>query len=413
MSRLINASPFQPGNPVQSYPWIAFVQLTALIRPGAATTLNIQNCGGAIISKNSILSAGHCLCVSRRLSDSDGLVYSCPEPTEDPRRDLNNNHNNRLAVQVGVARKPDFLIPAYNPDIRAYLYNYEEATGLHQVAFSNNGDIGIIILNNDLIFTHHIRHIDLPCLPAPLTVVELDFEVEMVGWGTLYNERTNPITANRKTSCQTNEGRTNGFIRNAQAYDSRLEFLDCKVPPQGREFCNTWLLDNNFLTLPISTDLPTVAGIQDSNSMPSQTVLDSLRNSDEQKECERYLERAKRAWHRHLVHSWHEFDAVVDRIVIQKFDSPTGPLFDRICYNLVKVAKYGICLTNEQRLSSSPRLSQHWGFCSRSCSTTVSTQVDDFYEHARFTFFESPPVKPFPDIYQGNLQQNHTPLKSI
>ena len=165
------------------------------------------------------------------------------------------------------------------------------------------------------------------------------------------------------------------------------------------------------MTLPISTDLPTVAGIQDSNSMPSQTVLNSLRNSDEQKECDRYLERAKTAWWRHSIHRRHEFDAVVDRIVIRKFQR--GPRFDRICYNLVKVAKYGICLTNEQRLPSSPRLSRHWGFCSRSCSTPVSTPVNDLYEHARFTFFETPPVKPFPDIYQGKLSQNRKPSKII
>ena len=409
MSRLINAKPFQPSNTVQSYPWIAFVQLTASIRPGAAATqVPVQTCGGAIISKNSILSAGHCLCVGRRFSVSNGLVYSCPEPPEDPKRDLNNNHNNRLAVQVGMARLPNFLTPPYDPNIKAYLYNYQEATGLNQVAFSNNGDIGIIILDNDLIFAPHIRHIDLPCIPVP--PVPNDFEVETVGWGTLYDERTDPITANRKTSCQTNEGRTTGAIRHALAYDERLEFLDCQVSLPGREFCNTWLLDNNFMTLPISTDLPTVAGIQDSNSMPSQTVLNSLRNSDEQKECDRYLERAKTAWRRHPIHRRHEFDAVVDRIVIRKFQR--GPRFDRICYNLVKVAKYGICLTNEQRLPSSPRLSRHWGFCSRSCSTPVSTPVNDLYEHARFTFFETPPVKPFPDIYQGNLQQNHTPLKS-
>ena len=409
MSRLINANPFLPSNTLQSYPWVAFVQLTANIRPGVTTTqVPVQTCGGAIISRKSILSAGHCLCVGRRLSDTNGLVFSCPEPPEDPGRDLNNNHNNRLAVQVGIARFPNFLIPPYNPDIRAYLYNYQEATGLHQVAFSMNGDIGIIVLNNDLTFAPNIRHIDLPCLPAPLIQLN-DFEVETVGWGTLYDERTDLATGIRKTSCQTNEGRTTGFIRNAQAYDSRLEFLDCKVPPQGREFCNTWLLDNNLMTLPISTDLPTVAGIQDSNSMPSQTVLNSLRNSDEQKECDRYLERAKTAWRRHSIHRRHEFDAVVDRIVIRKFQR--GPRFDRICYNLVKVAKYGICLTNEQRLPSSPRLSRHWGFCSRSCSTPVSTPVNDLYELARFTFFEGPPVKPFPDIYQGNLQQNHTPLK--
>ena len=408
---MINANPFQPGNPVQSYPWIAFVQLTGLFRPRGATTVNTQYCGGAIISRNSILSAGHCLCVGRKLSDNNGLVYSCPLPSEDPKRNLNNNHDNSLAVQVGITRFPGLLTPDYDPDIRAYLYDYQEATGLNQVAFSNNGDIGIIILDNDLIFAPHIRHIDLPCIPVP--PMPNDFEVETVAWGTLYDERTDPITANRKTSCQTNEGRTTGAIRHALAYDERLEFLDCQVSLPGREFCNTWLLDNNFITLPISTDLPTVAGIQDSNSMPSQTVLDSLRNSDEQKECDRYLERAKTAWRRHLIQSWHEFDADVDRIVIQKFQRQPGPLFDRICYNLVKVAKYGICLTNEQRLPSSPRLSRHWGFCSRSCSTPVSTPVNDLYEHARFTFFENPPVKPFPDIYQGNLQQNHTPLKSI
>jgi len=414
MSRLINAEPFQPSNTVQSYPWIAFVQLTASIIPGApANQVPVQTCGGAIISKKSILSAGHCLCVGRRFSVSNGLVYSCPEPPEDPKRDLNNNHNNRLAVQVGMARLPNFLTPPYDPNIKAYLYNYQEATGLNQVAFSNNGDIGIIIKRNVLPDSPNIRHIDLPCLSRPLIQIN-DFEVETVGWGKLYDETTDRSTAIRKTSCQTNEGRTTGNIRNVQSYGSRLEFLDCKVPPlQGREFCNNWLLDNNLMTLPHSTDLPTVAGIQDSSSMPSQAELDSLRNSDDQKECEGYLQRAKTAWQNDLVHTRHEFDAVVDRIVIQKFDGATGPLFDRICYNLVKTAKYGICLTNQRRLPNSPRLSRHWGFCSRSCSTPDSTPVNNLYDHARFTFFETPPVNILPDIYQGNLQQNDTPFKSI
>ena len=78
-------------------------------------------------------------------------------------------------------------------------------------------------------------------------------------------------------------------------------------------------------------------------------IRDRLKNVPEQIQCENYMKNAKIAF------GSEDFDAKVDRIVIK---GPQGTNVKRICYNLPKVAKFGVCMTKH------PDSPQHWGFCS-------------------------------------------------
>ena len=87
---------------------------------------------------------------------------------------------------------------------------------------------------------------------------------------------------------------------------------------------------------------------------------------------QKYMKNAKIAF------GYEDFDAKVDRIVIK---GPQGKNVKRICYNLPKVAKYGVCMTKDAE-------PQHWGFCSRSCAGYENIMDWKVYEEASFILHE-------------------------
>ena len=74
-----------------------------------------------------------------------------------------------------------------------------------------------------------------------------------------------------------------------------------------------------------------------------------------------------------------EFAAQIDRIVVK---NPSESHVIRICYNLGKVARYGVCHTYE----AEPR---HWGFCSRSCAQATTSLAGSTYQEAEFVMHEN------------------------
>ena len=169
-------------------------------------------------------------------------------------------------------------------------------------------------------------------------------------------------------------------------YHESLEFLDCVVYPrspgsQKRSFCNTLLL-KGLSTLSSTIHLSHVLGIPTPAQKPHPDALKRLKSKQDQLECETYMVRARIAWSKNWVDkmvAYREFDSQVDRIVIK--DSQKNYV-KRICYNLPKVAKYGVCTTKYSG-------SRNWGFCSRSCDVGDVTKQPEVYEEANFTLHEN------------------------
>ena len=210
------------------------------------------------------------------------------------------------------------------------------------------------------------------CLP--MKSFKGSIAVKTVGWGFLFDRNgKNDIRKTTRTSCQTNVGRVHTDIFTIPTYDQRLEFLDCALhntPPNY--FCNSWLLDQGILTLASTIDLPGLTDIRTPADPPLRFRVGRLRNIQEQLECEKYMKNAK------IAYGKEDFDATVDRIAVK--DSQ-GTNVKRICYNLPKVAKYGVCMTKDAE-------PQHWGFCSRSCAGYENIMDWKVYEEASFILHE-------------------------
>ena len=380
-SRLINAKPFQETETNKPYPWVAYVQNTRAYQVLYSPRLQTHertHCGGVIISKRSIVTAGHCLCTNKNdeIFNKDlnhRLIVTCPKKDEPPDKDLNSNYNNRLAVAVGTTKRTP-IVPEYNANIKAFLYKYEESDiQRYQYSFSINGDVGIIVIRNGLDAVSENEHRHGPiCLPVKS--FKGSIAVKTVGWGKLFDANgKNDIHTTTRTSCQTNEGRVHTDIFTIPPYDQRLEFLDCALhntPPNY--FCNSWLLDKDIMTLASTIDLPGVTDIRTPADAPLLFKVGRLRNIQEQLECEKNMKNAK------IAYGKEGFDKTVDRIVVK---DPQGTNVKRICYNLPKVAKYGVCMTKDAE-------PQHWGFCSRSCAGHENIMDWKIYEEATFILHE-------------------------
>ena len=166
-------------------------------------------------------------------------------------------------------------------------------------------------------------------------------------------------------------------------YENKVHFLDCQDYPnllgsRDDPFCNKWLSLLMITTLSTTIDLPDISGVKTPSQFPNAYTLKNLKAETEQVKCEKYMIGAKRAWSKSKSEEKfdEEFDDFVDRIVIK--DS-RGESIKGVCYNLAKVAKYGVCMTGEDK----PR---HWGFCSRSCDAAPDgeMQTGAVYEEADF-----------------------------
>ena len=389
-SRIINGRPT-----TNAYPWMATIINKVKKRLRVVPPLRVEDsfaaAVGTIITTHSIITAGHALCRNKFISDLGNGWKSditCPRKRSllvNP--DLNVRGFNEINIEVGtVLRSPPNN--SYDENIAAYLYKYvDEGGGL----FSTNGDFGVVIKKKPLEFTRGI--LDSICLlNLELYDTSKAIDVKAAGWGLRYHEVLDPLNqVTQKTSCQTNDAKTDN--RNTiSTYNERHQFLDCQIPNkdagevQTKGFCSRDLLDSNLKTLPQDIDLVEVTGF---SGPGSKLDLNNLVKNQQQIECVDYMANARAKWVE-LDKSIEDFDKTIDRIVIIQTKSNNREL---VCYNLRKVAIYGVCLTTE----APPR---HWGFCSRSCHASQLT-LDEPYDEADFKYFERLP-NPKDDI-TGNL----------
>ena len=383
-SRIINAKPQKH----HIYPWMAQVQVTVafdLNYPPSDTgsPAAITGSGGSIISNHVILTAGHSLCVDEYHTYFDGksrFQITCPLSAGEADDNLNRVDVNEINFLVGDNHHR-IIDPTYNPNVEAFLYEYEK----ERYAFSANGDVGILVIKGGLGIDGH--SIQGSCLPEPDQFQE-ELTVKHVGWGLRFDQLivNGQVT---KTSCHTNEGTTSGDIHNSLSSERRVQFLDCKISNSGEKFCNDWLLRKGVETLSAITDVSEITGNSDDE------LHFNLKKREEQKICEDYLKKAKKAWHDDG-RSETEFYERIDRIIIRKFgENQIRP--ENICYNLQKVAAYGFCVTEK----STPR---NWGFCSRSCEyfpvdANTVLGINKPYEEGYYRYFET---NPYPrDVFKG------------
>ena len=390
-ARIINAKP-----PTKDYPWMAVIYKRGLLQPPDSGNYKTSASGGAIISKYAIITCGHCICAYKQpyVETKQPYVETCPGSKGIPHtdKDLNIKSLNEIYITVGRTRldfgrtnKNDW---EFDGNIEAYFYMYERGDYI----ISKNGDIGLVLKTDGLASNDGTAFKPI-CLPPPNTEYDKNgIIVKMAGWGRRYHQhKTKNIRDS--TSCQTNEARIlpitsritiEKHVNSKLSYEERVTFLECDIPDTvNQEFCTRFLTDNNIQTLSANTEL-------DADELETVEHL----NSDEgYKRCKEYIKSGKKSWVRHMKISNKKhtrdqaelnamFDKEIDRIIV---NHPNNFIKQDICYNLKKVAKYGICPTQLPN-------PQHWGFCSRSCHVAFSGMSEtDPYEEAEFKYFEEAP----------------------
>ena len=377
--RIINAKALAD----KPYPWMVFIQKKGLYEKSFDTKnegMGIGDYTGAIITAHTIITCGHCICNNDEPSAKQKYAITCPEDEKSKEENLNKKDFNEIYITIGKQMVNVFKTDGkFDDSLKAYLYNYEKNVAF----FSNNGDIGIVITRTGFGKLSNIGK--KICLPKT-TFFQDGITVKMAGWGNRYDKKLDQSASTDKilsTSCQTNEARTMNRNR-VREFDKRLVFLDCEIyekdPTTAQtKKCNSWLLDKELETLPLKIDLPGISGVTGLNEVPGTTEFRNLNNDKEQKRCVEYLSKARQAW-AESGELESQFDNDIDRIVIKKFGTNT----EKVCFNLKKVAKYGVCSTKKSRPG-------HWGFCSRSCYVSTSPTKTEPYEVAEFKYFENAP----------------------
>ena len=121
-SRLVNAQPFKETDTTKSYPWVAYVQTVKRYQIGhrpIGTTAETYGCGGAIISRHTIVTAGHCVCTSKayEVADKDNnyrLQVTCPKEGLDINVNLNDAILNKINVNCSEICENNFSIIMLN-----------------------------------------------------------------------------------------------------------------------------------------------------------------------------------------------------------------------------------------------------------------------------------------------------------
>ena len=397
-SRIINGKPSWEHR----YPWMVHIQRTTILAfPVMVPPIKVPSGGaGSIITRTAIITAGHNLCVDRDPGREDaggGRRYhiTCPQRRALTQREWNNvrqgNLNqenlNEIMFWIGTNIFPGPRYPTYHKDIQAYLYDYNP-----NALFSSNGDVGVIISKAELPFDGNVNRI----CPPNYNNNDKILNVTTAGWGRHYTINTIPPNVVSQTTCQTNEGRASNDIQLPPAFDQRFRFLDCAQHQPDGNFCYDWIPKRGIETLSTRINLFDIQN-------PVSTIdekYSAIKGRDDQKECEKYFRRAQAAWCR-AGKTMPDFHQTIDRIIIRRYRERHVT----ICYNMIKVARYGFCLTDEP----APR---NWGFCSRSCeyfpwALTVGNEITHIYnkpyEVTKFKYFEDFPFD------QNTLQNRFAP----
>ena len=368
------------GNQVtnKEYPWLAIIWRSIFGSNGRKT---LSSCGGVIISRHAILTAGRCLCNDDpNLKDKDGVKLTGNILTCGRDLNLNKEANNQIEYSIGT-QSTALVDEKHNANLEAYLYDFD----LVNIFFSKNGDIGIVIDKNGLPLNKH--QANPICLPTDTSFSKSasewneGVEVTLAGRGLRFvNSRKVDNSDNPITSCLTNEGR--------KTYTRGMNFQKCK-PLEYPGVYSSFCVETPFVYDLISSEADVIFNVNDYK----KTVNARIKLPRKGK-CQKYWDKALEAYRKAnkkfsptktLIHDAH-------RIVLR--NSKNSNVDYKVCLNWRKLSVYGVCKTELD-----------WGFCSRSCQVSsriphdsripgypIQPQGAQFaeYEEFRALYFDNP-----------------------
>ena len=357
-SRVLNGE--QVSN--KEYPWLA--QIWTLLIGTNGRKID-ESCGGVIISRHAILTAGHCLCNDDPdLKDGFGVKIKGDIMTCGSNFDLN-RRDNQIYYSIGTqSTAQDVNYWSYNARVAAYLFEYDPSVAY----FSKNGDIGIVIDKDGLpLIQHQANPI---CLPTESSFTKSKkgkgIKVALAGRGLRYfdngqvDQFGTPIT-----SCLTND-----FPYQKCKLLNPFEALKPYSPHVSYAFC----VDVPVAQDLISSEVNVVFDVSDTAQTVGRIVL------PEKEKCQEYWEKALEAYRKAnenisspktSIHNAH-------KIILRKSKNTKDD--HKVCFNWKKLSVYGVCKTT----SPAPL---DWGFCSRSCQESALIP-DKPIQHGVFQFVD-------------------------
>ena len=381
------------GNEVsnQEYPWLAIIWRSIF---GTNGGYNRVQCGGVIVSRHAILTAGQCLCnddpnllgtdLKFRTVKLRGTILTCG-------RNLNLNKKAKNQIEYSIGTQGTALrSEKHNANLEAYLYDYDPA----ETFFSKNGDIGIVIDKHGLPLNEHKANpICLPTDPSFIKSASERYEgveVTLAGRGLRYvNSGQTNIFNNPITSCLTNERRQphRNQLQGRAGWGS--SFQQCRPLEYNASQTSSFCVDLHVVDDLISSEANVIFEV--SNSM--QTVTPRIELPKKGK-CQKYWAKALEAYDKtdQKFRSTQTLRHDAHRIILR--NSRNSNVDYKVCLNWKKLSVYGICKTGADDLDD-------WGFCSRSCQVSsrlperfidIEPHVAQFadYEEFKALYFENP-----------------------
>ena len=415
------------------YPWLASIFVTVYKNGNAKSFRG----GGSVISQQTILTCIHCVCINAEKVRQES-EESCL-PTPDGKNPVNQNREkeNEVLYSIGV-QELNKNGDSFNPNIKVYLYKYEPAYSRGKTPWIKNGDIAIVKDKSSLGLQLNYYRASPICLPAENTfssdvIGRHVFDVTTAGRGkrfdAIVSQTPKPKTQKPKTvktqtprpktlktqtpKTQTRRPKTripktlkpkrkfstcftNDALLNKNEGNPRevVSFLQCSKNSKIKKYCRA--LNNVKVTKdgkPVDQKKLLSMSHESRIVIINNIIKIQLYLEDD---CHELWKKANNNYKKNNILSpgksiEHDRIIIVDATSQEDFKKQYNfikylqiPQMGKICYNLRKVAKNGIC-----KIDNPPSNFNTVGFCTRSCRVGMDKlMTKDKGESAPFLPYE-------------------------